>query len=63
MGNGSSFGEQALVHNKGRNAKVICLSDCHFAILMKQDYNIIMKRHEEDKQRIEKEFLKKIPFF
>lgn len=33
-----SFGELALLTNKRRKAKIETLSECHFAILSKEDY-------------------------
>ena len=35
---GSSFGELALINNEPRKATIMCLTDCFFAVLEKEDY-------------------------
>ena len=35
---GASFGELALINNEPRNATILCLTECYFAVLEKKDY-------------------------
>ena len=39
---GASFGELALIDNRPRAATVICKSNCYFAVLEKDHFNIIL---------------------
>jgi cAMP-dependent protein kinase regulator/cGMP-dependent protein kinase 2 len=39
LSSGAYFGEVSLIENKSRMASVRCLTDCHFAILSKNDFN------------------------
>ena len=44
FGTGETFGELALEHlNKKRMATIITLSDCHFAVIDKREYNELIK--------------------
>lgn len=40
---GNAFGELALLNNKPRLATIVCLEDCQFAILEKDDFSKILK--------------------
>ena len=42
LSNGKSFGDLALIGSKPRMASIRCLEDTHFAVLSKQDYNLIL---------------------
>ena len=54
---GSSFGELALINNEPRKATIMCLTDCHFAVLEKKDYVKILQKIQL------KDFNKKVDFF
>ena len=43
LGDGFSFGELALLNSKPRAATIVCLEDCHFATLNRQDFDKIIK--------------------
>ncbi len=38
LNNGMSFGEMALNSGQPRAASIVCKSDCHFAVMLKSDY-------------------------
>jgi CRP-like cAMP-binding protein len=40
---GQSFGELALINRKPRMASIIASEDCHFAILYKVYFDIVLK--------------------
>jgi CRP-like cAMP-binding protein len=46
---GSSFGELALLNNKPRLATIKCIESTHVATLSKENFNKILKEHEEQK--------------
>lgn len=46
-GYGEIFGELALLSNKPRAARVVCLSDCYFATLDRRSFEIIQKAQEK----------------
>ena len=46
---GSSFGELALLNNKPRLATIKCLAPTYVATLSKENFNKILKEHEEQK--------------
>ena len=58
LSKGQSFGELALISNKPRAATVRCLSECHFLVLQKQDYQRVLGRLEEATMNVFVEFLK-----
>ena len=63
LSTGMAFGELALLKDQPRAAKILCLTDCHFAVIDKSDYMKIIGKAESrilDKQI---EFLKEIPYF
>lgn len=41
---GASFGELALINNEPRKATIMCLTDCYFAVLEKQEYSKVLQR-------------------
>lgn len=43
---GKSFGELALIKHKPRAATIKCVTDCHFAVMSKQDYKKVLSRIE-----------------
>ena len=42
LGVGESFGELALINDETRNASIKCKEECHFAILNKENYSMIL---------------------
>ena len=44
---GSTFGELALINDESRKASVQCVTDCEFAVLMKEQYLAILDRSEK----------------
>ena len=42
LGVGSSFGELALITQLPRNATIVCREECHFAVLTKEHYDLIL---------------------
>jgi CRP-like cAMP-binding protein len=61
--NGKSFGELALINNKPRAATVKCLTDCHFAVLSKPDFEALLKKLEVKREKRFVDFLESLPFF
>jgi CRP-like cAMP-binding protein len=62
LNEGSSFGELALVNDRPRSATIKCLEDCHFGILLKQDFKMILQKSEEEKFMKQVGFFRKLPF-
>lgn len=60
---GCAFGELALLNNKPRLASIKCHENCHFMVLEKKFFILILKKKEEDKLFKEMEFFSKLPFF
>ncbi|CDW81356.1 cyclic nucleotide-binding domain containing protein [Stylonychia lemnae] len=60
---GQSFGELALISNKPRAATIKCITDTHFLVLFKKDYEQILGRHEEANMNKIVLFLKSLPQF
>ncbi|OMJ77413.1 hypothetical protein SteCoe_23015 [Stentor coeruleus] len=63
LSTGNSFGDLALLKDHPRNATVTCLTDCHFAVLVKEDYLRILGKIADKKISDFVEFLKEIPIF
>ena len=63
IGTNSFFGEMALINNKPRLASIICEEDCVFAVLVKKDFDRILKSFEEKKYLANLTFLHQIPIF
>jgi CRP-like cAMP-binding protein len=63
LGSGVSFGELALIKDQPRAASILCATDCHMAVLLKEDYMKIIGRAEARKLDKTIELLKEIPFF
>ena len=53
----------ALINNKPRMATIICEEDCVFAILVKKDYDRVLKAQEEKKYRSNIQYLLSMPIF
>lgn len=60
---GQSFGELALIANKPRAATIRCMSDTHFAVLSKQDYDKVLGKIEYSALSKMVDFLKVVPIF
>ena len=60
---GKSFGELALINNKPRAATIRCVTDCHFAVVNKADYESLLKKIELKKEKRFVDFLESLPFF
>ena len=60
---GMGFGELALIKNQPRAASIQCSTNCHLAVLDKQDYMKIIGRAEVRLLDLTIEFLYEIPFF
>ena len=56
---GNYFGELGLLRGKTRSATVICKEDCHFAVMMAEDYKNIVAVVERKKIYNKFEFFKK----
>lgn len=63
MSKGDAFGELALLHNKPRAATIRCLTDCHFAVLDKNDYVKTLAKVHETKLTQKIDFLLSLPMF
>ena len=46
LGPGQSFGELALLNNEPRQATITCETECHFAIINKEEYDRVLKKIE-----------------
>jgi CRP-like cAMP-binding protein len=60
---GKAFGELALINNRPRAATIKCLTDCHFAVIQKDDYDSLLKKIEIKKEKRLVDFLESLPFF
>ena len=60
---GASFGELALIHEEPRAATIVCKTDCHFAYLEKDEYQLILEQiHEKSLAEI-LNFFQGLPYF
>jgi len=48
LSDGDSFGELGLLSYKLRSATAICLQDCYFAIIEKDNFDLLLKKIEQD---------------
>ncbi|EAR89266.2 UbiA family prenyltransferase (macronuclear) [Tetrahymena thermophila SB210] len=60
---GMSFGELALLEKKPRAASILCHTDLHVAVLVKEDFDQILKNFEEQKLTQAAEFLDQVQPF
>ena len=60
---GSSFGELALLEQKPRAATIRCLTNSHFMVLSKNDYNRVIGKIERRTYNDKINFLRNIPVF
>ena len=63
LGSGKAFGELALINNKPRAAKIVCLEECHFAVMSKSDYEKVLQKIEQKSINKFIDFLHPLPFF
>lgn len=59
LGEGKSFGEQGLMYDEKRNASIITLSPCEFAVIEKPGFNKVLKGHFLRMARCRIEFLER----
>lgn len=62
MGSGKSFGEKALISESVRAATIVCTKNCYFAVMLKADYEKVLKKIELKSQHKMITFLKCIPY-
>eukprot|EP00347_Sterkiella_histriomuscorum_P008621 403344394 len=60
---GQSFGDLALIEQKPRMASIRCLTETHFAVLSKKDFNKVLGVIEKKKYNEKVQFLRSLPFF
>ena len=60
---GEAFGESALVHDSPLQESILCLTNCHFAVLTKQKYEELLKKIEMKTRDGWKHFFRSHPFF
>ncbi|OMJ95888.1 hypothetical protein SteCoe_612 [Stentor coeruleus] len=60
---GGCFGELALENDKPRQASIKCKTPCHFAYLLKKDYQIVLLREIRDLRNTIVNFLYSLPLF
>ncbi|OMJ92526.1 hypothetical protein SteCoe_4656 [Stentor coeruleus] len=60
---GGCFGELALESDKPRQASIKCKTPCHFAYLLKNDYQVILLRQIRDRRNAIVNFLYSLPLF
>lgn len=71
IGAGRSFGEKALLWNIWRTARIVCSTDCQFAVMTRKDFTEILGKKsflstasiEKDRMEKMKTFLSEIPLF
>lgn len=63
LSTGMAFGELALLKDQPRAATILCLTDCHFAVIGKSDYMKIIGKAESKILDKQIDFLKEIPYF
>jgi cAMP-dependent protein kinase regulator len=62
LGPGKSFGEKALINNSLRAATIVCTRPCHFAVMIKADYDKVLRKIELKNQNKMVHFLQQIPY-
>ena len=62
LGSGQSFGELALITSKPRSANIVCLEECHLAVMHKEDYERVLQKIELKVQTMKQDFLHQVPF-
>uniref|UniRef100_A0A7S3KDF4 Cyclic nucleotide-binding domain-containing protein n=1 Tax=Euplotes crassus TaxID=5936 RepID=A0A7S3KDF4_EUPCR len=60
---GQAFGEAALINNAPRSASILCKTDCHFAIMNKENFNGTLLAIEQRRQQKFANFLKSLKMF
>lgn len=59
---GQTFGELALINREPRSASIMCICNCYFATLEKQDYLKVLKKIELREIDEKTAFFAKLPF-
>ena len=62
LGPGKSFGEKALITNSLRAANVVATRDCHFATMVKVDYDKVLRKIELKVQNKIIVFMQQLPY-
>ena len=60
--NGMSFGELALLRNKPRAGTVLTLTDCYFAVINADDFDILLKKDKALKIATSVAFMRQVPY-
>ena len=60
---GRGFGELALINNQPRAATIKCLTECHLAVIKKEDYDALLKKIELKREKRLVDFLESLPYF
>ena len=60
--NGMSFGELALLNNKGRAGTVVTLNDCYFAVISAESFDKLLRKDKAMKQANNVKFLRQVPY-
>ena len=60
---GDAFGESALIHDRPLQESILCMKNCHFAVLSKNKFEEILKRIEMKTRDGWKHFFKSHPLF
>lgn len=63
LDDGKAFGEAALINNAPRGGTILCKSDCHFAIINKENFSNILLAIERKTQDKYVNFLKSLKMF
>ena len=63
QGNGTSFGELAIINKKPRSATIVCAEDSHLAMILVKDYNKLIRMHDDNRFCLLSNFFKQIPLF
>ena len=60
--NGMSFGDLALLSNKGRAGTVVTLNDCYFAVISAESFDKLLRKDKALRQTQNVRFLRQVPY-
>ncbi|XP_052673107.1 cyclic nucleotide-binding domain-containing protein 2-like isoform X2 [Crassostrea angulata] len=63
LNGGDTFGEIALIHGGVRTASIICKTTCEFLVVMKEDFDVIIKEPLRKQKEQHVEFCKSLMLF
>uniref|UniRef100_K1QSE2 Uncharacterized protein n=1 Tax=Magallana gigas TaxID=29159 RepID=K1QSE2_MAGGI len=63
LNGGDTFGEIALIHGGVRTASIICKTTCEFLVVMKEDFDVIIKEPLRQQKEQHVEFCKSLMLF